>query len=118
MIEKSKDTGVDRRSAGALERHIQTIVQAALLAVLLWIGGTVVDVKDRVNRIEERAIALSSLVEDMRIENKRTTDDRWRGADHREYARHIDTKFSAIEKMIEKLEGRVSSMELPNSKRR
>jgi uncharacterized protein YukE len=118
MIEKSKDTVVDRRSAGALERHIQTMVQAALLAVLLWIGGTVVDVKDRVNRMEERAIALSSLVEDMRIENKRTTDDRWRGADHREYAKQVETKFLAIEKMIEKLEGRLSSMELYNSRRK
>jgi ABC-type phosphate transport system auxiliary subunit len=118
MAQESVDTAVDRRSAGALERHIQTMVQAALLAVLLWIGGTVVDVRDRVNRMEERAIALSSQVEDMRLENKRTTDDRWRGADHREYARHIDTKFSAIEKMIEKLEGRLSSMELPNSRRK
>jgi hypothetical protein len=118
MAQESVDTGVDRRSAGALARHIQTMVQAALLAVLLWIGGTVVDVKDRVNRIEERAIALSSLVEDMRIENKRTTDDRWRGADHREYARQVETKFLAIEKMIEKLEGRLSSMELHNSRRK
>lgn len=35
----------DRRKQGAMERHIQSIVQAVIVALLLWVGATLLDVQ-------------------------------------------------------------------------
>lgn len=101
----------DRRKAGVIERHIQTVVQAALLAVLLWIGGTVVDVRDRMNRMEEKFNNLSVQVEDQKNATNRNMDDRWRGADHRAYAASVEKKFSDIEREHDKMERRLETLE-------
>jgi hypothetical protein len=38
--------------SSTFERHGQTIIGALVLAILLWTGNTVIDIKDKVNRIE------------------------------------------------------------------
>lgn len=108
----------DRRKVGTMERHIQTMVQAGLLAVLLWIGNTVVDVRDRVNKMEERAVALSAQVEEMKSSTSRTMDDRWRGSDHRTYASQVDSRFSLLDKGLDKMERRVETIERECQRRR
>ena len=44
-------------SATGFERHGQTIIGAVLLALLLWAGMTLLDVRDRLGRIETRQVA-------------------------------------------------------------
>lgn len=41
----------------AIERHAQTIISAVALALLLWFGATLVDVQNRVVRIEAYNVA-------------------------------------------------------------
>lgn len=41
-----------------LERHIQTLVGAVILAAILWVGGTVTDNRERIATLEERIINL------------------------------------------------------------
>lgn len=48
--QQSIDDRRDRRSV--FERHAQTIVGSVLLALLLWSGNTLLDVRDRLGRIE------------------------------------------------------------------
>lgn len=40
----------------ALERHAQTVIGGLAFAVLTWVGFTLLDVKDRVTRIETRQL--------------------------------------------------------------
>lgn len=44
-------------SATGFEKHGQTIIGAVLLALLLWAGMTLLDVRDRLGRIETRQVA-------------------------------------------------------------
>jgi predicted nucleic acid-binding Zn-ribbon protein len=101
----------ERRKVGALERHIQTVVQAGLLAVLLWIGGTVVDVRDRINRMEEKMVSLGMQVEEQKTTAARNMDDRWRGSDHKIYAGTVDKKFSDMEREHDKMDRRIETLE-------
>ena len=101
----------ERRKVGSVERHIQTVVQAGLLAVLLWIGGTVVDVRDRINRMEEKMVSLGMQVEEQKSTAARNMDDRWRGSDHRAYAAAIEKKFADMEREHDKMERRIETLE-------
>jgi hypothetical protein len=55
------------------ERHAQTVIGAVLLALLLWTGSSLIDVRDRLGRIEvyqinanQRDIALDSQMSELR----------------------------------------------------
>jgi len=38
--------------ASVFERHGQTILSGVVLALMLWVGSTVLDIKDKVTKIE------------------------------------------------------------------
>lgn len=44
------------RQPSTIERHAQTIIAGVLLILVTWVGSTVVDIRDRVARIEERQL--------------------------------------------------------------
>jgi hypothetical protein len=113
-----EDFDAERRKTGALERHIQTFVQAALLAVLFWIGNTVVDVRDRVNRMEEKNASFAATVEELKASANRNMDDRWRGADHRAYAAQVDKELLVRDQRVDRLEARVAILERECERRR
>lgn len=48
---------VSEDASTGFERHGQTIIGAVLLALLLWAGMTLLDVRDRLGRIETRQVA-------------------------------------------------------------
>lgn len=52
-----EDYPQQRSSGSVIERHIQTIVTAVLLAVLLWTGNTLLDVREKLARIEQRQVS-------------------------------------------------------------
>lgn len=45
-----------------MEKHLQSILSALTLAGILWMGNTLLDVKDRMARLEEKVIALAGQV--------------------------------------------------------
>jgi hypothetical protein len=66
MTMPSDDRGFDGRGreaprASNLERHVQTLVGAAILAAILWVGGTVTGNRERIATLEERLINLKEL---------------------------------------------------------
>jgi hypothetical protein len=42
----------EREPRSGFERHAQTIIGGILLALLLWTGSSLIDVRDRLGRIE------------------------------------------------------------------
>lgn len=52
MIDNDERTG----PAGGIERHAQTVIAMLLLALLSWAGVTLLDVRERLTRIETRQL--------------------------------------------------------------
>jgi hypothetical protein len=44
--------------ASPLERHVQTIIQVVLVALLLWSGQSIIELKDKMARVETQLIAI------------------------------------------------------------
>jgi hypothetical protein len=60
------DEQADRRPG--IERHIQTIVTSITLALLMWTGMTLVDLRDRLARMEEKMISQAAEVQAAKAE--------------------------------------------------
>jgi outer membrane murein-binding lipoprotein Lpp len=56
---------VNPEGKSALERHAQTVIGAMVLALLLWAGSTLLDVRDRVVRIETQSVANGSKMDQL-----------------------------------------------------
>jgi hypothetical protein len=55
----------EEHATSGFERHAQTIISAVVLALLAWTGTTLLDVRERLTRIE--AIKLSEVANDQRL---------------------------------------------------
>jgi len=73
-----------------LERHIQTLVTSVTLALLMWTGVTLVDLRDRLARMEEKIITLNS-------EIQRAQSDRFTMSDWRREKEFLDERFRRLE---------------------
>lgn len=80
----------DRPKAG-IERHIQTLVTSITLALLLWTGVTLVDLRDRLARIEEKQIT-------MNLEVSRAQTDRFTMSDWKREKEILDDRFRRMER--------------------
>jgi hypothetical protein len=78
-----------------IERHIQTIITALLLAALLWTGNTLLDIKQKVTTLEIQ-------VQVMQTQLASGVDDRFRGSDWRREKEVLDDRFRRIETDLEK----------------
>ena len=57
-----------RESVNGFERHIQTIVQVIITALVLWVGNTVTNVRDSTIRLEEKYSQTRSDVVEIKAE--------------------------------------------------
>ncbi len=76
---------------GGLERHVQTLVTSVTLALLMWTGVTLVDLRDRLARMEEKIITLNA-------EIQRAQTDRFTMSDWRREKEVLEDRFSRLEK--------------------
>ncbi len=51
----------ERRKATVFEQHAQSVVGAVILAVLLWVGNTLTDVKEKQIKMEGVLLGQSAL---------------------------------------------------------
>lgn len=101
-----QDFDPPRRESSALERHAQTLVTAVILAVLLWIGSAVVDVRDRLSRYEERNVTQSAQLNQILAD--RMTASQW--LREREV---LVERLDRLERALERHEGREARGEVP-----
>ena len=87
-----EDNDVGQRSL--LERHVQTIIVSATIALLGWVLLTTLEIRDRLSRFEERLLNLQTQV-------NVGTDDRFRATDWRREKEIIEDRFNRIERLIE-----------------
>ena len=97
----------DKRSV--FERHLQTILVAGTMAILSWVLLSVLDIRDRLTKFEERLSTLHAQV-------NTGTDDRFRGSDWRVQKERLDERFNTLKHEVAKLEDRVDKIERDNIK--
>jgi hypothetical protein len=93
----------------ALERHAQTVITAIVLAVLMWVAQSVVDLRDRVIRFEEKITNLQAQV-------NVGTDDRFRKSDWVREKERLDERFVALKLQVEKHGDRLDKIERASEK--
>jgi hypothetical protein len=86
------DDSGDRRTL--LERHVQTIIVSATIALLGWVLLTTLDIRDKLSRFEERLLNLQTQV-------NAGTDDRFRASEWRREKEVIEERFNRIERLID-----------------
>jgi len=97
----------DKKSV--LERHVQTILVAGTMALLSWVLLSVLDIRDRLTKFEERLATLHAQV-------NTGTDDRFRGSDWRIQKERLDERFHVLTTQVGRLEDRVDKIERENIK--
>lgn len=98
----SKDwDGEDRRTRGvplgSMERHAQTIVAGLILAGVLWVGGMLVDLRDRTSRAEEKALAQTTLITSLATQVQIGLSDRYTTTEARREFAEMYRRISQLE---------------------
>lgn len=78
-----------------LERHAQSIAISVAIALLLWSGSTIVDIRDRLSRFEEKLLTIQVQVNDANANHLRASD--WR----RE-VQIINERFDRLERDLDR----------------
>lgn len=91
------DNGPPEERRSILERHVQTIIVSATIALLGWQLLTTLDIREKLTRFEERLLSLQGQVNS-------GIDDRFRGADWRREERALNDRFDRVEKRLDKVE--------------
>lgn len=102
-MEDAANANEGKRPIAGFERHVQTIVTSITLALLLWVGQSLVDLRDRLTRFEERVVNLQAQVQ-------QGTDDRFRGTDWRREKERIDERFLEMGRRLDKVDADHSLM--------
>jgi hypothetical protein len=85
----------ERRKEGSIiERHIQTIIAAVLLALVLWTGNTLIDIKTDVTTLK---VTVSQLKDEIRA----GSETRFSVHDWRREREIIEQRFSRIENELD-----------------
>jgi hypothetical protein len=90
---QEEPTTEQRRSV--IEQHIQTIITAILLALLIWNGTTMLSMRDDVTTLKVQVAGMEGQL-------KSAGDDRFRGSDWRREREIIEARFNRIESLLEK----------------
>lgn len=99
----SRYQGPDRRKSD-VEKHIQTIIAAVLLALVLWAGSTMLDVRDRMTKLEAGGVALQAQVAALQVQLTAASDDRYRASDARRDFEARDRRMEKYEERLDRLE--------------
>lgn len=58
----------ERRLGNGFERHIQTVIQVIITALVLWVGGAVMNVRDSAIRLEEKGVQVRADIVEIKAE--------------------------------------------------
>ncbi len=102
----------------AMERHFQTIVQVALIAIILWFGNKTTSTSDAVIRLEGTLVSQALQIDalradflDLRAAVIAGTSDRYRKADADNAAQLIELQHEIYESRFTSIERRIQIME-------
>jgi TolA-binding protein len=87
----SEETAPAQQVKGGIERHIQTLVTSITLALLMWTGLTLVDLRDRLARMEEKIISLNA-------DLTRAQADRFTMTDWKREKENLEERFRRLER--------------------
>jgi hypothetical protein len=79
------------------ERHAQTVVQGVILVLVVWVGFSMVDMRERVVRLEER-------VGDLKTQIASGSDRRYLSTDAARDLELRDQRMNAIERRVDAME--------------
>jgi hypothetical protein len=80
-----------------IERHLQTVLQAVAVAMLLWAGTSIQDAREKIARMEER-------ISEFRVQLTAASDGRYRTNDAARDFAITAAQMNALERRIETLE--------------
>jgi len=80
---------------GGFERHIQTLVTSITLALLMWTGVTLIDLRDRLARMEERLISVKA-------ELLISQENKFSATEWRREKEIIEDRFRRLERDLER----------------
>lgn len=101
LIRKGIELAEEQRSG--IERHIQSVLAAAAIALLVWSGNTLVELRDRLTKFEERLVSLQAQV-------NVGTDDRFRRSDWVIQKERLDERFIALRSKVEEHERQIETL--------
>ncbi len=87
-----------------LERHIQTVLAAVIVALLSWGGFTLTEVSLQTAVLAERVATLSVKVAALEQKVDKGTEDRYRAADARRDLALRDQRLQTLEQRLARLE--------------
>ena len=96
-------SGRDRRKTD-VEKHVQTVIVAVLLALLLWAGNSLLEIKSDVTTLKVQVATLTSEV-------RSGTDDRFRGTDWRREKQLLDDRFIELRTHVKEIDSRLDRLE-------
>ena len=99
----------EENGRSVIERHIQTILVAGTMAILSWVLLSVLDIRDRITKFEERLVGVQAQV-------NQGTDDRFRGSDWRIQKERLDERFFELKEKVIKLHDRLDAIDRKVSK--
>ena len=103
MTPRKPYPGPDRRKTD-VEKHVQTVIVAVLLALLLWAGNSLLEIKNDVTTMKVQVATLTSEV-------RSGTDDRFRGTDWRREKQLLDDRFIELRNHVKDIDGRLDKLE-------
>lgn len=96
-------------SRSVLERHIQTILVAGTMALLSWVLLSVLDIRERLGKFEERIATMQAQI-------NTGTDDRFRKSDWLREKERLDERFTALRLQVEKHDERIDKLDRANDR--
>ena len=107
---------------GAFERHAQSIVAAVILAVVLYTGGTMQDIKEQAQKtalevaifqksVSDKIAALDSQMSQLQLSVTKAAEDRFRNTDAASAFAVRDTKMADLEQRVRQLEKEHAALE-------
>ncbi|MGQ7247582.1 hypothetical protein ACUN9Y_09605 [Halomonas sp. V046] len=104
MSEANPDTAV--RSKPILERHLQTVLLALVVALLGWSGNTTLTLIETSARQDERISTLISLTENLRQDLRDVGTNYMKVNDAAIYRSQINGRIDALDGRLKRLEDR------------
>jgi hypothetical protein len=105
MSDIELDQAADRpQRANAMEKHIQTLLTAVILAVLIWSGNSIVTIQTQVARLEVQVLNLT---------NKLNEFQPGQGARLNDALVMLQRDLDSANRRSEELDRRVRALEIP-----
>lgn len=86
-----------------IERHIQTILTALILAILVWVGSTLIDVSEQQAVQVVQIQALNERIAEM----KESTRDRYTRSDASRDKEAMQERMKSFERRLDQVESRI-----------